>query len=175
MIKQCSSCGRYFHDESDELCERCRKTTPKKSYNESRRECACGKMFAPFDEEDYSCPACKRAIFDDMTESERNKIYLDVRDFLYTNPLTPKVRISERFGVPMRFIDDWIHHGKIQQIDEVELRGGVPTENTCQFCGVKIHKGSICKPCEARMSDKLESHHIATEKAPSRGKVITKR
>lgn len=169
MLKQCTSCGRYFHHESNELCERCKRGTAKRKTLESRRECACGETFAPFHEKDYSCPACKRAEFEEMTESERNRVYLEVRDFLYTNPLTPKVRVSERFGVPMKFIDDWIHYGKIQQIDEVDLRGGGP-ENVCKFCGVKTHKGRICKPCEARMSEKLESHNSAVQRTTLRGR-----
>ena len=174
MLKQCTSCGRYFHHESDDLCERCKRIAPKKNVLESKRQCACGEFFAPFDEKDYTCPACKRAEFDEMRESDRNKVYLDVRDFLYSNPLTPKVRVSERFGIPMKFIDEWINHGKIQQIDEVDLRGGGP-ENVCRFCGVKTHKGKICKPCEARMSEKLESHTTTFDKVKGRGKMILKK
>ena len=164
MLKQCPVCGRYFHHDTEEVCERCKHSNSTKRKLEVRRECMnCGDKFAPFHEDDHICPDCKRATFEEMTESERNKVYLEVRDFLYDNPLTPKVRVSERFGVPMRYIDDWINYGKIQQIDEIDLRGGGP-ENVCKFCGVKTHKGRICKPCEARMAEKLESHTTAVQR-----------
>lgn len=158
MLKQCTVCGRYFDHEVEEICERCQKPAKKAHVVESKRICECGNSFAPFHEHDHTCPDCKRQEFNAMDDRERNRVYMKVRDFLYAYPLTPKVKVSERFGVPIKFIDEWVSHGKIEEIDEVDLRGGGP-ENVCRYCGVKTHKGKICKQCEARLGEKLESHN----------------
>lgn len=162
MLKQCEACGRYFDHESDVLCERCNKKRQPKHTPEVKRICSCGAEFAPFDHDDYTCPECKKVDFEQMTDHEKDYVYRKVRDFLYANPLTLKLKVSERFGVPLKTIDEWIHHGKMEQIDEVELRDA--PEGYCKYCGVRVHSGKICKPCEKRLSEKLESHTSAMQR-----------
>lgn len=169
MLKQCEACGRYFDHETDLLCERCQKKKQPRLNPELKRTCSCGTQFAPFDHDDYLCPECKKADFEQMTDHEKDYVYRKVRDFLYANPLTLKLKVSERFGVPLRTIDEWIHHGKMEQIDEIELRDA--PEGYCKYCGVRIHSGKICKPCEKRLSEKLESHTQAMQRI-SKGKQI---
>lgn len=157
MLKQCPSCGRFFdHDEND-LCERCQESELKVHFSEESRKCDCGKMFTPINEHDSMCPACKRTVYESMNEDEREKVYKQVRDYLYANPLTPKVKVSERFGVPMKYIDEWVGNGQIQQIGEVDLKE--IKDNTCSVCGAKTSQGKLCKACEKKIGEKMESYY----------------
>lgn len=172
-LKLCPSCGRYFEHEDEEVCERCRKPSVPQIIELEHRQCACGNTFVPFTLEDDTCPECKRKAFSLMSDHEREKIYSKVREFLYDNPLTPKVRVSERFGVPIRFIDDWVIHGKLEEIDEIELKTG--PDNICRYCGVKTHSGRICKPCEARLFEKIKSHNDLVKKNTTPARKIGRR
>ncbi len=172
-LKLCPSCGRYFEHDDEMLCERCRKPSKKQIEELEKRQCDCGNMYIPFSIEDDSCVDCKRKAFSLMSDGERERVYAAVRDFLYDNPLTPKVRVSERFGVPIRFIDDWVIHGKLEEIDEIELKSG--PDNICRYCGVKTHKGRICKPCEARLHEKVRAHNDLVKQNTSPVKKIVKR
>lgn len=174
LLKQCPECGRYFDHETEEVCERCQKPSKKTQIHEHKRVCDCGNSFVPFHEEDYSCPDCKRQDFANMDERERNKVYMQVRSFLYKHPLTTKVKVSEMFGVPIRFIDEWVHHGKIEEIDEIDLRGGGP-DNVCRYCGVRTPKGKICKQCEGRLGEKLETHNSSSGRTVRNSREIKRR
>lgn len=168
MLKQCPSCKRYFDHDTNALCERCQQAVPKVHYSDTQRRCHCGLMFTPFNEEDWSCPKCKRAEYEEMNETQREDIYKAVREYLYANPLTPKVKVSERFGVPLKIIDEWINGNKIQEIGEVEMKE--IRNNTCSVCGEATAKGSLCKSCEKKISEKMESHHLALKRTPGKGR-----
>lgn len=168
MLKQCPSCKRYFEHETNELCERCQQAVPKEHFIDTQRRCHCGMMFTPFDAEDWTCPKCKRSEYENMSEMQQAEVYKNVRDFLYANPLTPKVKISERFGVPLKIIDEWINGDKIQEIGEVELKD--IRDNTCSVCGEKTAKGTLCKACEKKISEKMESHNLAIKRSSGKGR-----
>lgn len=171
MLKQCPSCKRYFDSDTNELCERCQQTAPKVHFSDTQRRCHCGQMFTPFDEEDYTCPKCKRSDYEDMNEEQHERLYKVVREFLYSNPLTPKVKVSERFGVPLKTIDDWINSNKIQEIGEVEMKEMKDSRTSvCSVCGSKTSKGTLCKACEKKISEKMESHHLALKRNAGKGR-----
>lgn len=117
MLKNCLSCNRLFDHPTEVYCEKCRKDTPIEEVEIPKVQCHCGEWFTPLDAKDAECPKCRKRKFELMSEDEKIAIYKKVRDFLYTHPNTPKVKVSERFGVPLKQLDEWIEHGRIIEID----------------------------------------------------------
>lgn len=120
MLKKCTNCNRLFDHPTEELCEKCRKDFPTEVHEEKKVQCHCGEWFVPLDNKDNECPKCRRKKFDDMTDAEKVDMFKRVREFLYMHPNTPKVKVSERFGVPLKQLDEWIEHGRIIEIDPVK-------------------------------------------------------
>lgn len=117
MLKNCINCNRLFDHPTEVLCEKCRSGELKGHVHIEKHHCACGQLFVPIDPTDSECSNCKKKKFEYLEEEEKMDIYKKIREYLYSNPNTPKVSISDRFGVPLKQLAEWIDHGRIIEID----------------------------------------------------------
>ncbi len=101
----------------------------------------CGRMFRAASRMQRLCERCR--------ESEE-KIFLKVREFIYDNPTTNVMEVSNEMDVDEELVLKWLREGRLQ------LKGegvGYP----CEKCGEQIQTGRFCATCSREISKSLKS------------------
>lgn len=80
----------------------------------------------------YKCDECG---FQDMDDFGRIKVYLE------KNGPTPAIIISEKTGVPISIIEDYLRQGR------VEIPEGSEFYIKCEKCKTEIRYGRFCPDC----------------------------
>ena len=89
-----------------------------------------------------------RKLCQDCTD-KREKQYLEVRNFVKSNPNVAIEVVSEATGVEERRIREFIREGLI----EPTALDGFPVD--CQRCGKPIAKGTYCPICQQDLASNL--------------------
>jgi len=97
----------------------------------------CGRVYQAEEIGQKFCARC-------MTDDEDT--FLKVREYIYDNPQTNVMEVSEELEVDEDLILKWLRQGRL------ELKGeGVGYE--CDRCGKSIQSGRFCKDCQAELKN----------------------
>ncbi len=101
----------------------------------------CGRMFKAASRMQRLCERCR--------ENE-DKIFLKVREFIYDNPSTNVMEVSEEMNVDEELVLKWLREGRLKLKGE---GSGYP----CEKCGETIQTGRFCGACSHAMSNELKA------------------
>jgi len=107
----------------------------------------------------YECEDCNRK---DMDEFGKVKSYLD------KNGPTPAITISEKTGVTIDVINDFLRKGR------VEIPEDSPYYIKCEKCGTDIRYGRFCPECVAHLAGAIQAVFVAEdvgERPKTKGKM----
>jgi flagellar operon protein (TIGR03826 family) len=100
------------------------------------KNCAkCGRVFQAEEIGQKYCSRCS---------SNEDDLFLKAREFIYDNPDTNVMEVTEELEIEEDLILKWLRQGRL------ELRGegvGYP----CDRCGKSIKTGRFCESCQAEL------------------------
>jgi len=94
------------------------------------RKCKNCNRFYKFQSSKY-CPECV---------VELDKVFLKVREYIYENPNSTVLEVSENKGVDQEIIMEFLRDGKLELKEASMLL-------ECKSCGKPIKTGTLCNSC----------------------------
>lgn len=111
-------------------------------WDETPKTCSvCGEPLVYKCLGEYRCEACGNIDRDDFGK---------VRHFLDENGPTPALLISEKTGVALSKINQYLRQGR------VEIPDGSSVYIKCEVCGKDIRFGRYCPECAVRFSKSMQ-------------------
>ncbi len=97
----------------------------------------CGRVFQAEEIGQKHCMRCR---------SNEDDLFLKAREFIYDNPQTNVIEVSEELDIEEDLILKWLRQGRL------ELKGegvGYP----CDRCGKSIKSGRFCDSCQMELKN----------------------
>lgn len=88
------------------------------------------------------CPDCT---------AELDKIFRDVRDYIYDNPEVGIQEVAEEFNISIKTIHGWVREERLEFSSSSDV--GLP----CESCGTPIHSGRYCNSCKRGIIEDLSN------------------
>lgn len=103
------------------------------------RKCKnCGRFFQ-YHSSKY-CPACV---------IELDQVFIKLREYIYENPDSTVIEVSENTGVDTEIIMEFLRDGKLELKEPSVLL-------ECKSCGKAIKTGVMCKECLSRFETEMK-------------------
>ena len=112
----------------------------RKSNSEIRTCVRCGKIFQYYGIGRCYCPSCKK---------QDDEAFKKVKAYIYENGTATVMEVSEKTGVPVRFIRLYLKDNRI------EIPEDSPIFIQCERCGVNIRSGRLCPDCANALTNEM--------------------
>ena len=86
------------------------------------------------------CPTCV---------IEMDQVFIKVREYIYDNPNSTVVEVSENTGIDTEIIMEFLREGKLELKEATMLL-------ECKSCGKAIKTGVMCKECLSRFETEMK-------------------